>query len=402
MHPPIKAVAFLGIVFFTMLFNLQTGFAQTEPVSPESRQVDYAYGEYLTLVTKFSDSLKIESVQLNFAHGQISNTRVFEVALGNNNQTLFQYDANEYGAIPAYSPVRYSYILNLTDGESLTTETFTFAYLDNRFEWQTLDQDERFVIHWYEGGQDFAQSILNAAVNSISVSDQFIRLPDPSRLHIFVYSSATDLRLAMNPTGTGTAAGHANPSFGVALVSIQPGVEQNLQIERQIPHEINHIRLYQETGDGYTKLPVWLREGLASLVELYPNPDYTAALEIASEEGSLIPLSSLCDSFPIDARESFLAYAESQSFVNYLFDIYGTVGINKFVLDYSQGSPCDTGLQTSTGKSLHELELGWQTSEFGRNAQPSSSQPETTAWIWVLFLITLLPTSFIFIIRKIA
>ena len=72
-------------------------------------------------------------------------------------------------------------------------------------------------------------------------------------------------------------------------------------METLIPHELAHVMLYRNVGEGYASLPVWLSEGIASLAELYPNPDYDQALSIASQNGSLLSIEELCDTFPLDS-----------------------------------------------------------------------------------------------------
>ena len=95
-------------------------------------------------------------------------------------------------------------------------------------------------------------------------------------------------------------------------------------MERQIPHEIMHILEYQITGTSYNQIPVWLLEGLASSAELYPNPDYQQVLEKAVDEDSLLPMSVLCQDFPRDLSGALLAYAQSNSFVRFLNQNFGT------------------------------------------------------------------------------
>jgi hypothetical protein len=65
------------------------------------------------------------------------------------------------------------------------------------------------------------------------------------------------------------------------------------------------------------------------MVELYPNPDYARALEIAGVNNTLIPFGDLCASFPADSGSAYLAYAQSQSFVTYIRDSFGVSGLTR-------------------------------------------------------------------------
>ena len=82
------------------------------------------------------------------------------------------------------------------------------------------------------------------------------------------------------------------------VLALPPGPEQALWMQQRLPHEIMHVALFQATDLGYENLPIWLSEGLASLVELYSNPDYRFMLDYAVENEELLPILSLCQGFP--------------------------------------------------------------------------------------------------------
>jgi hypothetical protein len=139
-------------------------------------------------------------------------------------------------------------------------------------------------------------------------------------------------------------------------------------METLIPHELAHIILYEQSGDGYDNLPAWLREGLASLAELYPDPDYVGALQEASGNDTLIAVEELCDGFPLDASNAYLAYAESHSFVRFLRDSYGTSGLLSLISAYSDGLDCEQGPVRALGSSLGALDTRWRESVLGQSA----------------------------------
>jgi hypothetical protein len=162
--------------------------------------------------------------------------------------------------------------------------------------------------------------------------------------------------------------GQASPDLGVALVSISPEAEQGIEMERQIPHELAHVLLYQRAGQAYERLPVWLREGIASMVEIYPNPDYRLALEAAGQNGTLMEMTSLCTPFPADAGRAFLAYAEADSFTRYLYNTYGSSGLFNLILAYADGLDCEQGARRALGVTLTQLDHRWRQSALGGNA----------------------------------
>ncbi len=149
--------------------------------------------------------------------------------------------------------------------------------------------------------------------------------------------------------------------------------------------------LYREMGAGaYGNLPVWLSEGIATMAEAYPNPDYANALDVASRNGSLIPFGELCDSFPPDSGRAFLAYAQSQSFTAYLRDTYGFTGLAALVRAYGDGLGCDLGASRALGMPLSQLEARWREAALGQNMTGAALR-DLAPYLIVMGLALLIP-----------
>jgi len=112
---------------------------------------------------------------------------------------------------------------------------------------------------------------------------------------------------------------------------------------------------------------VWLREGMASNAENYPNPDFDATLLAAVDANALLPLSEMCVSFPLDTGSAFLAYAEAKSFVRFLIDRFGTAGLSSLISAYADGMDCEQGANRSLKQPLSQLEVIWRESALGEN-----------------------------------
>ena len=142
---------------------------------------------------------------------------------------------------------------------------------------------------------------------------------------------------------------------------------QKIIMQQQIPHELAHVLLYRYLGENYNRLPTWLLEGIASLAELYPNPDYQLALKRAVEQNTLMPISALCGPFSRDASQAFLSYAEAASFTRYLHTNYGISKLDLLLRTYADGISCETGALQVYGQSLAHLDARWQESALGAN-----------------------------------
>jgi hypothetical protein len=255
--------------------------------------------------------------------------------------------------------------------------------------WQTLEAG-MLKVHWYQGDERFGQAALDAAQAGLETIGRYIPIRLEQTVEIFIYASADDLQHDRIPDSENWIAGHADPALGVVMVVISPGVEQNITMEQRIPHELMHVMLYRQLGAGYRNLPVWLREGMATLVETYPNTEYDRVLLDAAAKNTLIPLNALCDSFPVDAGEAFLAYGQSRSFTDYLQDTYGSAGVLHLATTYADGVTCVRGPERAFGISLASLEAQWRSSVLGQNSL-SASLERIMPYLVLLCLVLIIP-----------
>jgi hypothetical protein len=265
----------------------------------------------------------------------------------------------------------------------------TTQQVDDRFNWQTLESGA-LKVHWYQGDANFGQAALESAQAGL---ESIARLVPPNiegPIEIFIYANADDLHGVLVPGNENWVAGHADPALGVVMVVIEPGAEQRITMEQRIPHELMHVMLYRSVGAGYQNVPAWLREGMATLAETYPNADYDRVLTDAVTSNDLIPLKDLCVSFPADAGQAFLAYAESRSFTNYLHDTYGSTGLQNLVRAYADGVDCERGTERAFSISFSSLETEWRSSVLGQNAFLSTLQ-NISPYLVLLCLVLIIP-----------
>jgi hypothetical protein len=261
--------------------------------------------------------------------------------------------------------------------------------VDDGFDWQTLESGA-LKVHWYDRDATFGNAALQAAQTGLESVGRFLAPETGQPVEIFIYASVDDLRGALAPGGEEWVAGHANPALGIVRVVIEPGIEQGIRMEQRIPHELMHVMLYRRVGAGYENLPVWLREGIAVLAEIYPNTDYDRALTDAVQEDRLIPLEELCASFPADAGQAFLAYAESRSFTDYLHETYGSSGLMDLAASYADGLDCARGTERSFGLSLSSLEANWRSSVLGQDTLLPALQT-ISPYLVLLCLVLIIP-----------
>jgi hypothetical protein len=289
----------------------------------------------------------------------------------------------------AFTRISYYFEVTLQSGEIITSEIAEVTYLDDRFPWQSR-ADGPFRVFWYSGDVVFAQQVLDVARAGYSRIQSLIPVVDPKPVDIYVYSNAQEMQETLDLAGRNWVAGHADPDLGVVVISLPPGPEQQLLTEQRVPHELMHIILYQTLGESYSNLPTWLNEGLPSLAELVPNPDYPAILDNAYQKGRLLPIPGLCRGFPGDASGALLAYAQAASFTSYLHNTYGAIKLRALVDEYASGVDCERGAQNILGASLTRLENQWRQQRFNENVTQNGIL-KLLPWFLLLLAVLALP-----------
>ena len=351
------------VVSILVLFSLMpnSGWAQSEiEIIPEGPV--YTFGERITFKAVLHTTVGVDQVLLYVQTSDEADLQVFQVLLDDSGNLSLDIDLLE-SPFPGFADIRYWYQANMDSGETYQSPTFSFTYSDNRYQWKTLS-GEQFTIYWYAGDLTFGEEVLNVALEGVRGIQELLEVFFPVNIEIYVYDDVLAMQAAVPDAGQYWIAGHADPIQEVILVTLPPGPDQRLEMERQIPHELMHVALNYTDSHAYSNFPVWFNEGLASLVELYPNPEYPILIENAYEAGELLPMGNLCQAFPSDPGQALLAYAQSASFTQFLFDQFGEPGFNRMMAAYASGLNCEQGIEEALGSSLASLEESWQRTSF--------------------------------------
>lgn len=378
------AFAFIAVLMIVPTVNAQ----ESAPVS--GLEASHVYGEQITFTAELSADADPRAANLTFQINGSGNSTVIPAEIAGGDTLLAVYDTATQDNVPAFSRLTYWFTLEFADGRRQESNRASYIYTDNRYIWQTLSAEERYRVHWIEGELAFGQALLDALLNARGDYAQFLDLPFPEKLDIYVYPDNIVLQDALEISNIRWAAGHANTAENTILTAIPTGFDQQLDIQRQIPHEITHIRLALFMGESYGNLPAWYNEGLASIAEQYTAPSYWQLLQTAQEQDTLIPLAELCKSFPADMTQAGLAYAQSDSFVRYLHNRFGKAGLQTLVNAYIEGESCESGSQSAFGLSLDRLEADWYRAAFDSGIIPRSLG-EVLTWVVLLVIIIVGP-----------
>jgi len=298
--------------------------------------------------------------------------------------------------ISPFTTITYSWRLTDSQGRTFTSSDQKYSYDDNRFKWQTLERGA-IIAHWYSGDLTFGQYVADTGFQSLDRVSRFINAPLPPKVDVYVYANLNDLQSSLRLMGRNWVSGHADPKIGVVMVTASPDLIGRADLERDVPHELAHIMIYQATVAGYDRMPVWLDEGLAVNSELQPRPDFAAALSDAVKNNSLIPIASLCGSF--GSERAHLSYAESASLVRYILDHWGSAKMKNLLNAYRDGATCEGGVQRELNVSLVELQTDWQRAVLNSNPETNFLR-NAVPWFVIFVPVALIIALFVFVPKQ--
>ena len=383
----LQAILIVVVIAASTLFNARQARAQSG-VELENVGAPFEYGVQITFIAEIKASIQIQQASIIILDEAQGLTHVQPLEINPQGRAEYRFDTQQ-NILRPFSTLHWYYEFTLADGTTYQSEAYSIRYEDNRFTWQTLDADT-IKIHWYNGDADFGAAAMNAAQAGLESISRIVPLDLTQPIDIYIYANKDDLRATLAPDDETWVAGHADTALGVVTAVIAPGTEQITSMEQRIPHEIMHVMLYRSVADGYSNIPAWLREGVATLAEINPSPYYDSVLNDAATKNGLIPLGDLCASFPSDDGEAFLAYAESRSFTNYLLNTYDSAGLLGLASTYADGVDCEHGTERSFGVPLSKLELDWCESVLGQN-DLGKSLNTASPYLVLLCLILLIP-----------
>jgi hypothetical protein len=361
---PVSFIILFSLVITWIFNSSQVNATSIYKVSFSDVAVFFQFGIQATFQARLESKDAVDEIVLLIQSG--AETPISQpLKVAENNEVIFQLDLMKNSLRP-FEVTEYWFKGRLSDGTTFESEHYSFDYIDNRFDWQATT-DGRFEVFWNSDDLALGDMVLQVALEGLRSGVTYLPVSPPLPIRIFVYSSGKDLQDALQLGHLTWIAGHASPDLNLALISLPPAIEQRLELERQLPHEIMHILQYQVIADHYESTPPWLTEGLASLAELYPNPDYSRSLEQATLNGSLLPMKDLCNDFPIEASLALQAYAQSASFVQFLSDQYGISALQTLLQKYGDGMDCDSAVQNIYGSDLSHIENLWKQEVLGIN-----------------------------------
>jgi hypothetical protein len=261
--------------------------------------------------------------------------------------------------LPPGIDVRYRWIATLESGEQLESEQQEFFFNDNRYDWQQVSDGPVSIYH-YDGGSQFgelAMDVTNRTIDRFG-ADFDVRLDEP--INIVLYGSVSDFQDALPYNSPEWIGGFADPGQNLIVAGISPGDGAASEMGRMLTHEVIHLMVAQATMNPFNSAPRWLDEGLAINYQEVQEERFRRVLNLAVDEGRLIPLPALRSSFPSDPDLAVQSYAQSESVVQFLIEEYGHGSIASILDAYQEGVSHAEATEVGMGMTLEEIDEEWK------------------------------------------
>ncbi len=352
-----------------------------EGITVTANTVHYVFGQRVTFHLEASSPSPITHAVIAYRTADNQGTSVFSLSFNPESQvSLDHVHEIDRGYLKPFVTIEYWWALENEAGQQVNTPLQSFTYEDHRFGWHTANGPNA-AVHWYAGDAVYAQAALDIATRSLARVGHELNVTPSGPLHLYLYASIEDLQGALLARQREWIGGEAFPELNTLLIAVPPTEGYTLFMRRIIPHEITHILLYHATGGAIARVPPWLNEGLATFNEELPDPEAALMLQTALKEDRLLPLDSLCGTFPSDGEQVRLAYAQSASLVRFVRDYYGEQAIADLVNAYADGMSCRGAVDRVLGLSLEQLDSRWR-------AYLGAQTPQAALWRaaapWVL------------------
>jgi tetratricopeptide (TPR) repeat protein len=140
---------------------------------------------------------------------------------------------------------------------------------------------------------------------------------------------------------------------GIVRIPVREALADAAELDRVVAHEFTHAVVRSLAARG---VPVWLNEGLATVLES-DGPGEAESAIAASPEGRALSLQVLARPFGnLSGRQAAVAYGKSALAVRRLLDEAGGFAIANLLRDLGDGAPFEESFQRRVSRSFKDFE----------------------------------------------
>ena len=256
--------------------------------------------------------------------------------------------------------IRYQFAIEHTNGEIERTLASTVTYIDTSLPWKRIREGD-VEIWYYVGGasiESYARRGIHTALKTMRETFG-AKLERETRL--ILYADINRMRAALGRGTSSWTAGAAIADFNITVLHAPARNRDQRDFAATVAHEITHIILAHRTRNSFGRMPAWLHEGLATTVEMEIDKrfPYAAVMAAAVAHDEFVSLRGITGSFPASGDRALQAYAQSNSLVTYIIDVWGPEGIARLLDKYANGVTDNDAVFAALGMPIEELERKW-------------------------------------------
>ena len=261
---------------------------------------------------------------------------------------------------PPGTHIRYSFEIRDKAGAVYRTPEEDFIYGDGRFEWQTVSSGLISVDYYGEYVEQRAQTILEAAEETLESMAPLLGIEPTEPLRIVSYNNYRHMSAAL-PFRSQAVREHLQTSgmaFDDERVLLVLGFDAT--ITGTVSHEFIHLLVAEAAGRTRSQVPAWLNEGLAEYGNIDPTDDYEAALRYGIFTRRLKPL-WFQHAFTGTPEDIIIAYGQGQSVVTFLINQFGPEKISELFQALQRKLNIDAALEEVYGLDQYGVDSAWRT-----------------------------------------
>ncbi|HLF27764.1 MAG TPA: peptidase MA family metallohydrolase [Anaerolineae bacterium] len=332
-------------------------------ITIEDRGVALEFPERLTFSAHIESRAEIERVVLEYGVDKLTCGTVTAKAFpdfepGAAAEVSWTWEMLQSGAEPPGAQVWYRWRVTDKAGNERVSDEQRAVWLDDQHAWRSISRDV-LTLHWYAGTREFAEDLLNSAVDSLAQLSQTTGVAPEAPIDMYIYADTADMQDAIlyEPGWTG---GQAYSDHNILLIGISPDLlEWGKDTEA---HELTHVLVGHLTFSCLSSMPNWLSEGIAVYGEGGLDPASQAALDRAIRADQLFSVRALSSGFSEHPDKADLSYSQSYSLVNYLVSEHGSDKLLALFRNLRDGMTIEAALNQVYGFGLDGLEDGWRAS----------------------------------------
>lgn len=364
----------VSLLLIFIVIPVQSVYASPQ-TSVINNRATIDFPDRITFQANIDSDAEITSVVIEYGTQQLTCGTVIAKAFpqftpGTSISSSWTWEMRQSGSLPPGAIIWWRWRYTNAKGVETVSEQKSVIWIDNDFDWQSISA-ENLNLHWYQGDETFAKTLLEAASNGLSLLKNSAGLEPENPIDLYIYGGYEDLRDAIlyEPSWTG---GLAFPEHDIVIIGISPS---NLDWGQDaIVHEITHVLVGHLTFSCLGDVPTWLNEGLAVYSEGGLDSSSQTQLDQAISDNSLLSVRSLSAGFSEVRDKATLSYSQSYSIVKYLIETFGQDKMNALLATLQDGTTIDDALLDIYAFDVEGLEDKWREAI---NAQPRgvSAQP---------------------------